>query len=96
MKRYLQNPELIAREVERSRTEGVNPQLLKHREVTEKALERHEQGTQRLVKRLREADNDLAEIIERELVQAKREKVALQKTLADLSARIVRAGARGR
>jgi site-specific DNA recombinase len=88
IKRYLQNPELIAREVERMQTEGIDSQLVKDREVAQKALERHNQGTQRLVKRLRDADDELAEIIERELLQAKREKQALLKTLADLDARI--------
>ncbi|HJQ32936.1 MAG TPA: recombinase family protein [Pyrinomonadaceae bacterium] len=87
-RRYLQNPNLIAQEVERMQTEGIDPQLIKDRDVTQKALERHNQGTQRLVKRLRDADDELAEIIERELAQAKREKDALLKTLADLDARI--------
>lgn len=88
VKRYLQNPDLIAQEVERLQTEGIDPQLVKDRGVAQKALEHHNQGTQRLVKRLRDADDDLAEIIERELAQAKREKQALLKTLADLDARI--------
>lgn len=56
--------------------------------MAQKALERHNQGTQRIVKRLRDADDELAEIIERELLNAKREKQALIKTLADLDARI--------
>ncbi len=88
IKRYLQNPELIAQEVERLQTEGIDSQLLKDREVAQKALERHDQGTQRLVKRLRDTDDELAEIIERELSHAKREKQALLKTLAELDARI--------
>jgi site-specific DNA recombinase len=88
IKRYLQNPELIAQEVERVQAEGIDSQLVKDREVTQKALERHNHGAQRLVKRLRDADDELAEIIERELLQAKREKQALLKTLAELDARI--------
>lgn len=88
IKRYLQNPNLIAQEVERLQTEGIDAQLVKDREVTQKALDRHNQGTQRLVKRLRDADDELAEIIERELLNAKREKQALLNTLADLDARI--------
>jgi site-specific DNA recombinase len=88
VKRYLQSPELIARELERMQTEGIDPQLTKDREVAQKALERHNQGTQRLVKRLRDADDEIAEIIERELSQAKREKQALLKTIAELDARI--------
>lgn len=88
VKRYLQNPDLIAQEVERMQTEGVDAQLVKDKEVAQKALERHNQGAQRLVRRLRDADDELAEIIERELAQAKREKQALLKTLADLDSRI--------
>lgn len=88
VKRYLQNPELIAREVERMQTEGVDPQLAKDREVAKKALERHNQGAERLVKRLRDADDELAEIIERELLRANREKQALIKAVAELDARI--------
>jgi Recombinase zinc beta ribbon domain len=88
MKRYLQNPELIAQEVERMRAEGINPQLVRDREVAQRALERHNQGAQRLIKRLRDADDDLTEIIERELSQAKREKQALVKTLAELDAQL--------
>ena len=63
MKRYLQNPDLIAREVEWMQSEGVEPQLINDREVTRKAVERHEQGMQRLVKRLRDADDELARIM---------------------------------
>lgn len=88
VKRYLQNPDLVAKEVERMQTDGIDPQLVKDREVAQKALERHDQGTQRLVRRLRDTDDELAEIIERELLQAKREKQSLQKTLADLDMRI--------
>lgn len=88
VKGYLQEPELIAREIERMQSDGVDSQLLKDREVAQNALARHDQGTQRLVKRLRDVDEEIAEIIERELSQAKREKQALLRTLADLNTRI--------
>ncbi|HVF56596.1 MAG TPA: recombinase family protein [Pyrinomonadaceae bacterium] len=88
IKCYLQKPELIAKEVERLQSEGVDSQLLKDREIAQNALERHNQGAQRLVKRLRSADDEIAGIIERELLQATREKQSLLKTLADLDARI--------
>lgn len=55
-----------------------------------RALERHNQVVQRLAKRLRNADDELADIIERELLQAKRERDGLVKTLADLEERIRR------
>jgi hypothetical protein len=45
VKRYLQNPELIAQEVERVQIDGIDPQLVKDREVAQKALERHNQCT---------------------------------------------------
>ena len=88
IKGYLQEPELIAKEIERVQSEGIDSQLLKDRVTMQNALERHDKGTQRLVKRLRDDDEELAEIIERELSQAKRERQALIKTLADLDARI--------
>lgn len=88
IKRYLQQPDLIAKEVERLQAEGVDSQLLNDRATAQKALEHHNQGAQRLVKRLRNADDELAEIIERELLQATREKQALLKTLTDLDSRI--------
>lgn len=50
-----------SREVERIQAGGVDPQLTKDREVAWKALERHNRGTERLVKRLRDADDELAE-----------------------------------
>ena len=58
--------------------------------MAQKALDRHNLGTQRLVRLLRDADDEIAEIIERELLQAKREKRALPKTIADLNARLER------
>ncbi len=84
------NPNLIAAEVERLQGEGVEVQLTRDREVAQRALDRQTQGTQRLVRRLREADDDLATIIERELLQAEREKQQMLNTLADLAARIAR------
>ncbi len=90
LKSYLQTPDLIAREVERLQDEGIDKQLLKDREVAQASLDRHTQGMQRLVRSLRTVEDDLAVIIERELLQAEREKQALLKTLADLDARIAR------
>ncbi|HJR09009.1 MAG TPA: recombinase family protein [Pyrinomonadaceae bacterium] len=87
---YLQNPDLIEREVRRVQAEGIDSQLVKDREVASRGLERHNQVVQRLAKRLRNADDELADIIERELLQAKRERDELVKTLADLEERIRR------
>ena len=61
---------------------------MKDREVACRALERHDQGLQRLVRRLRDADDELAKIIENELTQLSREKQTLLKAVADLDARI--------
>ncbi|MFN2482525.1 MAG: hypothetical protein ABR554_13795, partial [Pyrinomonadaceae bacterium] len=49
IKQYLQKPELMAKEVERVPPDSIDSQLLKDREVTQNALVRHDQDTQRLV-----------------------------------------------
>lgn len=90
VKGYLRTPDLIAREVERLQEEGIDKQLLKDSEIAQASLERHTQGMQRLVRSLRTVEDDLAVIIERELLQAEREKQAMLNTIADLDARIAR------
>ncbi len=88
VKRFLQNPDLIAAEAERLQTEGVESHLVQDRETAQRALERSTHGIGRLVRRLREADDELAAIIEREVLQAEREKQQILSMLADLDARI--------
>lgn len=88
IQRFLRNPDLIAVEAERLKTEGVESQIIQDRETAQSALDRQTQAAQRLVRRLREADDELAAIIERELLQVEREKQQIINTLADLDARI--------
>ena len=88
VQQYLEKPELIAAEVQRIQEVGTDPQLAIDRQVAQGALNRNIQGQQRLVKRLREADSTLVGIIERELLEAERERQALVKTLEDLDSRI--------
>jgi site-specific DNA recombinase len=90
VKRFLRNPDLIAAETERLQSGGIEPQLIRDREVAQRALERQTRGVQRLVRRLREADDELAAIIERELLQAEREKQQILNTIAELDALIAR------
>jgi hypothetical protein len=70
--------------VARVREEGVDPQLVTDREVARRALERNDQGLQRLVRRLRDAADELAKIIEGELTQLSREKQSLLKAVIEL------------
>ncbi|HXG68125.1 MAG TPA: zinc ribbon domain-containing protein, partial [Blastocatellia bacterium] len=86
--KYLQNPDLIAAELKRAQKQGVDSQLLADKRAAESALERNEQGQQRLVKRLRYADDMLAAIIEKELKQAEKERRALAETIAELDRQI--------
>jgi site-specific DNA recombinase len=88
VKEYLENPGLIAEQVKRMQGEDADPQLILDREIARGALERNIQIHQRLIKRLRNADGLVADLIERELSEVEQEYHLLQKTIADLDERI--------
>ena len=90
VKRFLRNPDLIAAEAKRLQADGIDPQLTRDREVAQRALEQQTRGAQRLVRRLREADDQLASIIERELLEVEREKQQNFNTIAEFEALIAR------
>ncbi len=86
---FLQKPDVIAAEIERIESKQADSQLVLDKQIAEGALKRTIQGQQRLVKRLREADDGLAEIIERELLQIEKERQILLTTIAELEGRIL-------
>jgi site-specific DNA recombinase len=85
----LENPQVISDEVQRQQSIGPDPQLMEDRATASRRLAEIERGQQRLIRRLRETDDDdLAHLYEREIVQLKKEASQLESVIAEIDARL--------
>jgi site-specific DNA recombinase len=85
----LENPQIIADEVQRQQSIGPDPQLIEDRATAARRLAEIERVQQRLIRRLRETDDDdLAHLYEREIVQMKKEAGQIEAAIADIDARL--------
>ncbi len=84
----IRDPARIARQWERERDEGDDPVLLADLATARRGLDKLTQGQERLVRRLRDADDDLWPILEREIAAVKAEKDGVRATIAAIEARL--------
>jgi hypothetical protein len=84
----IHDPTLIYAQWEKARESGPDPSLTADRDATTRTLERLTRQQERLVRRLREAEDDLADLIEREIAVVERERKELRATLAGIEARL--------
>lgn len=88
----LQDPSLIAKELERRRDVGVDSVLVDDLASARRALDKVEQQQARLVRKFSESDNDSFpwELVQREIENLQAQKRQLESTVADLESRIKR------
>jgi hypothetical protein len=84
----INDPALIHAQWQAAREAGPDPRLATDRESATHTLERLTRQQERLVRRLREADDDIADLIEREIAAIERERKGLKATLAEIDARL--------
>lgn len=88
----LKDPGIIFAEAKRQRERGPDPALLADLETAKRSLARLTKQQERLVRRLREADDDTFpwELIEREIASIEREKRDVQATVTAIEGRLAR------
>jgi hypothetical protein len=84
----LKDPEIIARAIEDMRTSGPNPQWESDFRTAKTCLEKTERAIERLVRRMATADEDDADIFERELIKFKKERAGFKAMIIELEQRI--------
>jgi site-specific DNA recombinase len=86
----LQDPSIIATELKRRQSTGPDPTLVEDRESLQGRLRKFDKQQERLVRYLREAEEERVpwELIKRELAHIEHEKTQVQATLADIERRL--------
>lgn len=84
----LRDPGLIARRAQESREQGPDPSLVADRDAAARALDKLGQQLARLVRRLRDAEDDLADLIEKEIAGVEEERRRVRATLGEIEARL--------
>jgi hypothetical protein len=84
----MEDPSLIAVELERRQAEGPDPVLLTERETLQRRLSTFEKQQQRLIRHFREEECAPWELIKRELAQIDQEKTQVQARLAEIERRL--------
>lgn len=84
----IRDPALIAAQWEAAKRAGPDPVLAEDRAAATRSLERLTKQQERLVRRLRDADDDVADLIEREVGEIERERKSVRAAMAAIDARL--------